>query len=548
MGYRVVETGSAGGPAQSLPCERIETAMYDLVVIGGGSGGLTVALAAAKVGARLALVEKAPWKGQVARHGSCIPAEGLVQAAKLAHQVRSAGSFGISTGPIAVDFPAVLARVREVPAILASHPSADSLRAKGIDLYQGSAAFAAYDTIKLADGTSISGHRFVVATGSRPAVPAIPGLAEAGYLEDTKIGLLEKLPPSLIVIGAGPSGIEFAQCFARLGSRVTVLADSDRILPREDSDVSDCLSEVLKTEGLELHLGVELTQVEVNGGQKVCEYRENATGATGQAAASEIFVAAGRLAQVEGLNLESVSVHADPAHGIEVDDFLQTHSARVFAVGDVLMRHQYAHVARKEGMVAFQNAVLRRRRRMDYSTLPWATFSNPEVAAVGVSESQARSEHLDHRVYRVPFNEIDRARIDGRTSGFAKVVAAPGGKILGATVVGESASLILQEFVLAIEKGLGLGDLAAAPGVDPTYAAVARRLAGQHLDARLGRGFIQTALRVFYGFTPRIGSGNGATEVVTAQEPAQEAHAAPGHGHRPADEGLEGLKTQGRKN
>ncbi len=374
----------------------------------------------------------------------------------------------------------------------------------------------------------------MIATGSRPAIPAIPGLAEAGYLDDRTLWSLESLPESLTIIGAGPTGIEFAQCFARFGTKVTVLAESPRILPDEDSEAADYLAMRLEDEGVALRLGVAITKVEVRGERKVCIFHDPAGGSTGEVAGSLILVAAGRLAQVDGLNLEAVGVHADPQHGIEVDDYLQTHASRVYAIGDVLMRQQYAHAAEREADVVFQNAVLKRRRRMDYSTIPRATFVHPEVAGVGITEDQARAEQREFRVYRAPFAEVDRARIDGRTEGFAKVVATPAGRILGATIVGPDASLVIQEFTLALEKGLGLGAIAAATPIYPTYAGIARLLAGQFVATRLERGFIQTALKVFYGFMPRAAAGNGsahsATEGTGEHEPEAE-HAAPGPGH-----------------
>jgi pyruvate/2-oxoglutarate dehydrogenase complex dihydrolipoamide dehydrogenase (E3) component len=504
--------------------------MFDLVVIGGGSGGLNLATAAAQVGARVALVEKERLGGECT-FTACVPSKGLVQAARLARQVRGAGPFGLRTGPLEVDFPAVMRRVRSVVEDFAREESADVLRARGIDVYHGTAAFEAYDTIRLDESTRIPSHRFVIATGSRAAVPEIPGLADAGFLDNMQLWSLERLPESLIVIGAGPTGIEFAQCFARFGSRVTILADSPHILPRDDPEAADELARILGDEGLTIHLGVEITQVEVRGDRKVCIYRDPATGTTAEVSGSDILLAAGRLAQVEGLNLEAVGVHADLHHGIEVDDYLQTHSSRVYAIGDVLMRHQYTHAAEREAAVVFQNAVLRLRKRMVYETLPWATFSDPEVAGVGISERQARAEHREFRVYRVPFAAIDRARIDGRTDGFAKVVATPAGKILGATIVGADAGMILQEFVLALEKGLGLGDLARAVHIYPTYAGVVRRLANQFLATRLQRRFVQTALRFFYGFNPRVTATNGAADEEIREETPHEEPVIAGHGH-----------------
>jgi pyruvate/2-oxoglutarate dehydrogenase complex dihydrolipoamide dehydrogenase (E3) component len=372
----------------------------------------------------------------------------------------------------------------------------------------------------------------VIATGSRPTVPDIPGLAESGYLDNVSIWSLEQLPQSLIVIGAGPSGLEFAQSFARLGSTVTVLADSPGVLPQEDPEASEAVARFLTAEGLTIKTGVQITKVEVRDGLKVCRFSEPGTDRFSEAAAAAILVAAGRLAAVEGLNLEAVGVHGDARHGIEVDEFLQTNAPRVFAIGDVLQRHQYTHAAEREAAVAFQNAVLRIRKKMDYTTLPRATFVDPEVAAVGITEAQARAEERDFRVFRANFAEIDRARIDGRPDGFAKVVTTPSGKILGATVVGEDASMILHEFVLAMERGLGLGDIASAVHIYPTYGGVARNLGNQFLATRLERGYVQTALRLFYGFSPRVAARNGAPapDAVPSAVPAIEADEH-GQGH-----------------
>jgi len=503
--------------------------MYDLVVVGAGSGGMSVAAAAAKVGAKVALIEK----NQLGGEGSiaaCVPSKGLVQAAKFAHQGARAARFGVRTGPVQVDFAAVMSRVHDVVADFARGESAEALRAKAIDFYHGSASFAAYDTVLVDGSIRIAGHRFVIATGSRPAVPALPGLAEAGYLDSHSVWSLTTLPESLIVIGPEPRGIEFAQCFARLGAKVTVLTDSPRILPQEDPEASELLTRLLTGEGLTIRTGVEITKVEVRGGQKVCTFRYGATGSAAESTGAAILLAAGRLANVESLNLEAVGIHGDAHHGIEVDDYLQSHSVRVYAIGDVLLRHPYTHVAEREAAVAFQNAVLRIKKKIDYTRLPRATFVDPEVAAVGITEGQARALERPARIYRVAFAEIDRARIDGLTDGFAKVVANPAGKILGATVVGEDAGMILQELVLAMERNLSLGDLAAAVPIYPTYAGVVRHLADQQRATRLQSSYIQTALKLFYGFIPRVAAGNGAAEPQPAP-PAEETHPVASHEH-----------------
>lgn len=479
--------------------------MYDLVVIGGGSGGLNVALAAAQVGARVALIEQRRPGGETV-FGGGVPSKVLVQAARLLSQIPHAGEFGIHTRFEGLDLSGLMGHVRQVVAAVASRDSEDSLRARGIDVYYGSPRFEAYDTVVLDSKTRVEGQRFVVATGSRPALPKVPGLAEAGCLDNSSIWGLTSVPQSLAVIGAGSIGLEFAQVFARFGAQVTVLTDLDRILPREDPEVAAHVAGRLQEEGLTIRTGIKLERVELRDGLKVCRFA-GSEGAVAEVAATEILCAAGRLANVEGLNLEEIGVHADPIHGIEVDDLLQTRSVRVFAIGDVLMRQQYTHAAEREAEVAFQNAVLRRRQRIDYSTLPWATFLDPEIASVGRTEEQVATEGTEHRVYRAAYSEIDRSHIDGRTDGFAKVVASPSGKILGATVVGEQASLVLQQLVLAMETGATLGDIAATTQIYPTYGQLIRLVADRYRADRNSRGFYPTYLRLFHGFEPRLSGG-----------------------------------------
>jgi pyruvate/2-oxoglutarate dehydrogenase complex dihydrolipoamide dehydrogenase (E3) component len=501
--------------------------MYDLVVIGGGSGGLSVARSAARVGARVALVERGRPGGEGGL-GACVPSKGLVQAAKLLRQVKAAGEFGIRAGAPTVDFAAVMARVRQASDAIAAADSDEALKARGIDVLHGSASFEAYDTILLDGKTRVEGQRFVVATGSRPTQLWSPGLAEARPLDSTTLWTLAAVPESLVVLGAGPVALEFAQVFARFGAKVTVLTHHQSVLPREDPEVAGTVACILTGEGITFHRGATVTEVERRDGRKVVHYKDEGTGQAGEVAAAEILCAEGRLANVEGLNLEAIGVHADPIHGIEVDELLQTHAVRVFAVGDVLLRNQFAHAAEREAEVAFQNAVLRRRRKMDYSTLPWATFVDPEVATVGLTEDKAKAEEVDHRVYRVPYEDLDRGRIEGRTEGFAKVVASPSGKILGATIVGEEASLVLQQLVVAMDGGLGLGDLADVTQIYPTYGRIIHDLAAQYRATRRGRGFLQSALNFFYGFQPQTPAGPVETP------DGDHDHEEPGHHAEPA--------------
>lgn len=500
--------------------------MYDLVVLGGGSGGLSVATAAAKVGARVALIEKSQHLGE--GHAASVSSKALTHAAKLAQTIRTANQFGIRVEPPAVDFAAVLGRIRSLVQELAANHSDDELRARGIDVFHGSPAFEAYDTVVVDGITRVEGQRFVIATGSRPLVPNVPGLAEAGVLDVASIWDLHALPETLVILGSGNVAVEFAQAFARLGSKVKLLAETPQILPHEDPEVSERLEAILSAEGITIKKDVELTRVAVRDGHKVVAFKDRATRDPFEAGGTHILVSAGRLANVEGLNLESVGIHADAAHGIEVDEYLQTHAQRILAIGDVTPHGGFAHAAEREAAVAFQNAVLRLPRKIEYDALPWATFTDPEVATVGRSESAARAADPEVLVFRAEYSALDRARIEGRTDGFAKVVTTASGKIVGATVVGEGASLILQEFVLAKEQGLSLADIAAAVHTYPTYAGLARNLANQFGAARLDSGVVKTALRWFRGFKPR---GEGGTAFPEATAPPAHAAHGDGHGH-----------------
>jgi pyruvate/2-oxoglutarate dehydrogenase complex dihydrolipoamide dehydrogenase (E3) component len=506
-----------------------EPAMYDLVVIGGGAAGRSVAAAAAKVGARVALIEK-DRLGDKNSAAVCWPSKGLIQAARLAHRLAGTARFGITTAAPQIDFSAVMAQVRTIALTLAARSSDEILAQNGVEIHRGSAAFSAYDTVQV-DGKLFPSHRFVIATGSRPVAPEIPGLAECGYLDADSIWSVSALPESLTVITTEPAGLELAQCFARLGSKVTVLSGLDSILPRDDLEAASLVTQHLTDEGLIVHTGVEVTRALAQDGEKVCTFREKATGKAGEAASAALLVTAGRMANVEGLELETVGIHADAAHGIEVDEYLQTHATRVYAVGDVLLKHFSAHVALQEATTAFQNAVLRIRKKIDYATIPWSTFTDPEVAGVGMTEARAKALEIPCRAYRVGFDTIDLAVIDGQTDGFAKVVATPGGKILGATVAGGDSSMIIHEIALAMAKGLPLQELASAVPIDPSYGCVLRELAVQAKAGKMEKGYIQTALKLFYGFMPRAGSGNGSSDPGMAAAPAASGDHGDGHGH-----------------
>lgn len=525
-GARIGTIRDVGGAVadDSLAFHFERPAMYDLVVIGEGAGGLRAATAAAAIGARVALIEKRPEGGG----SGAVASKGVSRAVGLLRRVREAGAFGIETGAVSADFARVMGRARDVAAAVAARDAERLARTPGLDVFRGTAAFEAYDAVTVDGGKPVAGRRFIIASGSRPSMPNIKGFKELGCLDAATVWNLSRAPKGLVVIGAGPLGLEIAQAFARLGSRVTVVAESPGVLPGEDADAAALVERALTSEGITFKLGATPVGVERRGDQKAVVYRNAAGGPKGEALGAEVVATSGRLANVEGLNLDVVGVHADPEHGVQVDEFLQTDAPRIYAIGDVLLRHAHANAAEHEADVAVGNAVLRRRRKVGYDALARVAFLDPEFAAVGLTPAQAEADGRAHQVIRVEYADDDRAWIDGRTEGFAKVVVTPSGKVLGATVVGEEANLVIQELALAIRAGLRLTQVAEAVPIHPSYAGVVKQAADRFRASRFERGFWGSAFRMFYGFEPRPAA---VDEPAPEAEPAEPAVAAHGHGH-----------------
>ncbi|QDV33680.1 dihydrolipoyl dehydrogenase family protein [Tautonia plasticadhaerens] len=487
--------------------------MYDLVVLGGGSGGLNVAGAAAAVGAKVALIE-ADRLGGECTFTACVPSKALLHAADLARRIRQADRYGLGVPPPEVDFAAVMDRVRGVVASFAGS-DVEAMRARGVHVIFGRAAFEAYDTVLVDGSTRVNGRAFVIATGSRPSLPPIEGLEAAGPLTNETFWTLNARPESLAIIGAGAVGVELGQAMARLGVEVTLIESAPRILSGEDPEVGDRLRPELEAEGITIFTDAEIAKVEQRDGKKVVHFSDRSTGEAFEAGRDALLVAAGRRANLEGLNLGAIGIEADPAEGIPVDAYLQTYARNVYAIGDVIGHHQWTHAAEREAAVAFQNAVLRIPKKVDYSAMPHATFSDPEVAEVGRTHGFEPGERA--RIFRVEYEEVDRARIEGRTHGFAKVAVDRSGTILGATIMGDNAALVLQEFVVAMENGLTLKHLLNTVHPYPTHAGLARALATRFAATRLESGAARAALRLVYGYhpdrpdpSPSPASGDGA--------------------------------------
>ena len=458
---------------------------YNLVVVGAGTAGLVSAAGAAGLGARVALVERHLMGGDCLNVG-CVPSKTLLRAARAAADVRDAERFGVRlAAPPTVDFAAVMERVRQVRAGISPHDSARRFTDEyGVDVFLGDGRFTGPDTLAV-DGATLRFERAVIATGARAAAPPIPGLAEAGYLTNETVFELTELPPRLAVLGGGPIGCELAQAFARLGSAVTVIEQHHQLLPREDAPAAAVLRAALDRDGVTLRLGARVTAVECDqdGRRLVVE------GPAGPAtvAADAILVAAGRRPNTEGLGLEAAGVGLGE-HGVAVDDHLRTANRRIYAAGDVCSPYRFTHAADFMARTVIQNAFFGPlgRARASALTIPWCTYTDPEIAHVGLSQREAAARGREITTFRVPLAEVDRAVADGEGEGFVAVHVRHGSdQILGATVVARHAGEMIAELTAAVGRGIGLGALAKVIHPYPTQAEAVRRAGDLYNRTRL---------------------------------------------------------------
>lgn len=444
---------------------------YNLVVVGGGTAGLVSALGAAGLGAKVALVEMRLMGGDCLNFG-CVPSKGIIAAGRAAQAVREAGEFGVRAGEVQVDFAAAMERMRRLRAGIARNDSAERLRSAGVDVYFGRATFVAPDALEV-DGRRLVFARAILATGSRPATLEVPGLAEAGFLTNETIFSLTELPRRLAVVGVGPVGCELAQTFRRLGSDVTMLGRGTRVLPRDDPDAAAIIEARFRSEGIHLELSAKVLRVERD--RTVVHER-------GRLTADAILVAVGRARVVDGLGLEAAGV-AFSEKGVAVDDHLRTTNPRIFAAGDVASRFQFTHAADALARVALQNALFFGRKRQSALVVPWCTYTDPEIAHVGISADEARERGCT--TFTVPLEQVDRALLDGETEGFARIHADRRGRIIGATLVAAHAGETISALSLAMTAGLGLGDFARTIHPYPTQAEALKRAGDQFMRSRL---------------------------------------------------------------
>jgi len=455
---------------------------YHLLIIGAGPAGLIAARAAVRAGAKVALIERNLLGGSCLNNG-CIPSKAIIRTSRLYREMRDAEHFGGRVpGGIAVDFPAVMERVRRIRARLSERGSAERLAAMGIDLHFGEARFAGPDSVTVG-GNVLRFKKALVATGARPVRPPIPGLEEAGYLTYENVFDLTECPQRLLVIGGGPVGCELAQVFARLGSRVTLVEEDPMFLGHEERDAAQLLSDALARDGIEIHLDTQTTRVRVEGNDKVADLVNDDTKRT--VAVDQILVGVGTAPNVQGLELEAAGVVYDDARGIPVDDFLRTTNRRIFAAGDVCAGNKFPHIESAAGRIVVANALFLGRQRLSAEAIPWCTFTDPEIAHVGMYVTEARQKNIPVKTFTILMHEVDRAITDGEEEGFVKVHVREGtGKILGATVVASHAGDLINEISLAMSAGLDLHALARVNQPYPTQSQAIKMAAGAYVASR----------------------------------------------------------------
>ncbi len=471
-----------------------ETIETDLCVIGAGSGGLSVAAAAASMGAPVVLIEKGAMGGDCLNYG-CVPSKALIAASHAAQAMRDCARFGIAPVEPNVDMGEVRAHIRDTIKAIAPNDEVGRFSAMGVRVVRAHARFIAPDCVE-ADGLRIKARRFVIATGSRPAAPRIPGLESIAYLTNESIFDLEALPKRLGVIGGGPIGLELAQAFARLGAKVIVL-EAGKILAREDEELANPLRDRLVREGVILREGARILRIEprADGARIVLG------GETGEEAfdVSHVLVAAGRKPNVDDLGLDLAKI-AYTDKGVRVNKSLRTSNRRVYAIGDVAGGAQFTHAANYHAGLVLRATLFRLPVRVKPHLIPRVTYTEPQIAVAGLSEMQAREKHSRICIHRWPFSENDRARAEGQHEGHVKIIATPSGKILGAGIVGAHAGELIAAWQLAITKGLKLSDMASVVLPYPTLSEAAKRAAILHYAPKLASPILQSILKFLRRF------------------------------------------------
>ena len=478
---------------------------YDIIILGGGSAGIVSGVMAGALKLRTLVIEKGVLGGECLNTG-CVPSKALLHAAKTAHTLRTAGAIGLKNRSLKREEAAgVLDWVRgTIDRVGAADASGDLLRQQGTEIRHGEAHFEDAHTLVL-EGKQIWATNFILATGSHPRVPAIPGLDEGGFLTNQTLFDLKAIPPTLLVIGGGPVGVEMAQAFQRLGSQVTLVQKSDRLLPRDDSELTGTLETFLRQEGVDIRRNTSVIAVRREGDGRVATLRQGETECDVRCDA--ILVAVGRAPNIEGLNLEAAGVRVEPDH-IPTDGALRTSAPHIYACGDLLGDYQFSHMAEYEAKTVVRNIAFPGQQKASFRVVPWATFTDPELAHVGLTEEEAQARGLRYEVLRQPFAQDDRALTENEGKGLVKVLTQGiGGKILGAHILGPRAGELIQEWVFAMQRGESIRAVADLIHVYPTLTMASQHVAQRWYERKAQEPAAEKALEIYaHEIRPRQGA------------------------------------------
>jgi len=458
--------------------DKPETFDRDIVVIGAGSGGLVTAYIGAAVKAEVSLIERHQMGGDCLNTG-CVPSKALIKSAKLMHSIENADKYGVENASADVNFKAAMQRVHGVIKQIEPHDSPERYRGLGVDVIEGEGKIIDPWRVSV-NGHTLTTRNIVIATGAMPFVPPIPGIDEVNYLTSDNLWELEELPKKLVVLGGGPIGCELAQAFQRLGSEVHQVEMAPAIMGREDPEVADMVKAKFETDGIQVHVDTKAVGFKKTDGRDVLLAEHD--GKQIELDFDKIIVAVGRRARVEGFGLEELNIGTNPNGTIELNEYLQTDYPNIYAVGDVAGPYQFTHTAAHQAWFAAVNSLFGslKRFRADYRVIPWATFTDPEVARVGLNESDAKEQGVKYEVTTYGIDDLDRAIADGTDYGFIKVLTVPGkDKILGVTIVGEHAGDLIAEYVLAMKNGIGLNKVLGTIHIYPTLAESNKYVAGE---------------------------------------------------------------------
>jgi pyruvate/2-oxoglutarate dehydrogenase complex dihydrolipoamide dehydrogenase (E3) component len=458
---------------------------YNVVVLGAGTAGLVTAAGTAGLGGRVALIERNKMGGDCLNFG-CVPSKALISSARLIHRMRHAADWGLESREPVFTFRAVVERMRARRAEIAPHDSQERFESLGVEVFRGGVRFISPHEVEV-NGLTLRARHFVIATGTRAAIPQIPGLESVRCLtNETLFDELEELPQRLLIIGGGAIGCEMAQVFARFGSKVTLVQHGPQLLKKEDPTVAAFLQKTLERDGVQIHTGSQVEQVRDESGVAVVTIRSGAE--TTLARFDAVLLAAGRTPNLEELNLSAAGVKST-GKGVEVNAWLQTSQPHIYAAGDITGRHLFTHMADYQARIVVRNILMPLqplRQKADDRVVPWCTYTDPEIARVGMNEAQAKGAGIAYDLLEQPMKSLDRAVVEDATEGFARVLLRKRtDEILGATIVGEGAGDLLQPLVLAMRHKLGLGKVGSAIHPYPSYVEIGRKLADQQQKSRL---------------------------------------------------------------